>query len=144
MKRGGFLLWPAKYLLVFLLFGLGIGFTLPGYITAAALAVTEEEQPSVAAFTASVQGVGSFAGPLTGTLLYSLHTSAPYAICALLTAVFALTVRALPRPGTFRQAASAPSGRTPYKFALRQPVPLFPSLPPPAVRNAAAGYGTIT
>ncbi|MFD7521826.1 MFS transporter [Paenibacillus chitinolyticus] len=107
-----FLFWPAMYLLVFLLFGIGIGFTLPGYITAASLAVTEEEQPSVASFTAAVQGVGSFAGPLTGTLLYSLHTSVPYAVCVLLTAAFVLAVGARTRRGAVRQVASTPPDRT--------------------------------
>ncbi|WP_312108168.1 MFS transporter [Brevibacillus reuszeri] len=87
-----FLLAPSLYLLVFVLFGFGIGFTLPGYITAASLAVQAEEQSTVATYTAAAQGVGSFIGPLTGTFLYSLHLSIPYAVCAVLLFLFSLRV----------------------------------------------------
>ncbi|GED66954.1 MFS transporter [Brevibacillus reuszeri] len=87
-----FLLAPSLYLLVFVLFGIGIGFTLPGYITAASLAVQAEEQSTVATYTAAAQGVGSFIGPLTGTLLYSLHLSIPYVVCAVLLFLFCLRV----------------------------------------------------
>ncbi|MFD0714652.1 MFS transporter [Paenibacillus sp. GCM10027626] len=83
-----FLLAPALYMAVFVLFGIGIGFTLPGYITAASLAVAEQEQPSVAAYTAAAQGMGTFIGPLTGTFLYSLQLSIPYIVCAALLLIF--------------------------------------------------------
>ncbi|MBP1995545.1 MFS transporter [Paenibacillus eucommiae] len=87
-----FLLLPSMYLIVFILFGIGIGFTLPGYITAASLAVNENEQSSVASYTAAAQGVGSFIGPLTGTLFYSLHLSIPYFACAALVGMFYVLV----------------------------------------------------
>ncbi|WP_103106289.1 MFS transporter [Brevibacillus reuszeri] len=87
-----FLLAPTLYLIVFILFGIGIGFTLPGYITAASLAVQASEQSTVASYTAAVQGVGSFIGPLTGTFLYSLHLTIPYAVCAVLLFLFCIRI----------------------------------------------------
>lgn len=87
-----FLLAPTLYLIVFVLFGIGIGFTLPGYITAASLAVQASEQSTVASYTAAVQGVGSFIGPLTGTFLYSLHLTIPYAVCAVLLFLFCIRI----------------------------------------------------
>ncbi|MEK8131809.1 MFS transporter [Paenibacillus filicis] len=87
-----FMVAPSLYLAVFVLFGLGIGFTLPGYMTAASLAVQEREQAAVAGFTAAAQGVGSFIGPVTGAALYAVHISLPYAICALVLLVFYVRV----------------------------------------------------
>ncbi|MGG1659941.1 MFS transporter [Brevibacillus sp. NRS-1366] len=94
-----FLFVPASYISVFILFGIGIGCTLPGYITAASLAVQPNEQSTVASYTAAAQGVGSFVGPLSGTFLYSLHLSIPYVVCAVLLLGFGLRVFAMRRAG---------------------------------------------
>ncbi|GAA3406353.1 MFS transporter [Paenibacillus hodogayensis] len=83
-----FLASPSWYIVVFVLFGIGIGFTMPGYMTGASLAVDDGEQGALAAFTAAAQGVGSFIGPLAGTILYSLHIAIPYAVCAVLIVLF--------------------------------------------------------
>ncbi|MEJ8545615.1 MFS transporter [Brevibacillus borstelensis] len=99
-----FLASPQMYVIVFLLCGIGIGFTLSGYITAASLAVSEREQPAVAAYTAAVQGVGSFVGPLAGSLLYSLHVSIPYAVCAGPVAVFFVLAAAKATKGALQKA----------------------------------------
>jgi len=83
---------PSLFIVVFIFFGIGIGFTLPGYITAASLAVHEHEQPAVAAYTGAAQGVGTFIGPLSGTLLYSLQLTLPYLICFALLLLFLVFV----------------------------------------------------
>ncbi|GED33084.1 hypothetical protein BCE02nite_42250 [Brevibacillus centrosporus] len=46
----------------------------------------ESEQDSVASFLASIQGVGSFLGPILGTYLYTLHVVVPYGMCVVLLA----------------------------------------------------------
>jgi len=79
---------PSLFIVVFIFFGIGIGFTLPGYITAASLAVHQHEQPAVAAYTGAAQGMGTFIGPLSGTLLYSLQLTLPYLICFALLLLF--------------------------------------------------------
>ncbi|WP_028562364.1 MFS transporter [Paenibacillus pinihumi] len=79
-----FLVAPACYGFAFASLGIGIGFIMPGYTTAASLAVSENEQASVAAFAAAVQGVGTFIGPIVGTLLYSLQTNLSYSFCLIL------------------------------------------------------------
>ncbi|KZE51979.1 MFS transporter [Brevibacillus parabrevis] len=87
-----FMLAPAWYIVAFLFHGIGIGFTLPGYITAASLAVSSEEQSAVASYTGAAQGVGSFVGPLAGTMLYAWQMSIPYLVCSLSLACVALLV----------------------------------------------------
>lgn len=94
-----FMLAPAWYIVAFLFHGIGIGFTLPGYITAASLAVSTEEQSAVASYTGAAQGVGSFVGPLAGTMLYSWQMSIPYLVCSLSLACVALLVFAKHRGG---------------------------------------------
>lgn len=94
-----FMLAPAWYIVAFLFHGIGIGFTLPGYITAASLAVSAEEQSVVASYTGAAQGVGSFVGPLAGTMLYSWQMSIPYLVCSLSLACVALLVFAKHRGG---------------------------------------------
>lgn len=94
-----FMLAPAWYIVAFLFHGIGIGFTLPGYITAASLAVSAEEQSAVASYTGAAQGVGSFVGPLAGTMLYAWQMSIPYLVCSLSLACVALLVFAKHRGG---------------------------------------------
>ncbi|OME88418.1 MFS transporter [Paenibacillus sp. FSL A5-0031] len=83
-----FLLLPHYYELAFASFGIGIGFVMPGYTTAASLAVNEKEQAPVASIVAAVQGVGSFVGPILGTLLYSLQMNLSYILCFILIVSF--------------------------------------------------------
>lgn len=73
-----FMAEPASCSLAFAILGIGIGFTLPGYMTAASVAVSESEQTGVASFAAAVQGVGSFIGPVAGTALYAVRGELPY------------------------------------------------------------------
>ncbi|UQZ87667.1 Tetracycline resistance protein, class C [Paenibacillus konkukensis] len=101
-----FLLYPASYLLAFALFGLGIGFTMPGYAAAASLAVEEREQSGVASFVAAAQGVGSVIGPIVGTSLYSMYKGLPYMLCILLAALFTVLVLWHVRGGRMKQADS--------------------------------------
>lgn len=76
-----FFVAPAYYVLAFAVVGIGIGFTMPGYISSASLAVNEGEQSEVAPFVSAVQGVGSFVGPILGTALYAVQSGLPYLLC---------------------------------------------------------------
>lgn len=87
----GFLLFyaaPAYYVLAFAIAGIGIGFTMPGYISAASLAVGEDEQADVAPFASGAQGIGSFIGPIVGTSLYTLQSGLPYLLCIAIAVLF--------------------------------------------------------
>ncbi|MBU5352592.1 MFS transporter [Paenibacillus barcinonensis] len=87
----GFLLFtiaPSDYMLAYALVGVGIGFTLPGYISASSLAVSVREQADVTPFASAAQGVGSFAGPVIGTTLYSFQPGIPYILCTLFAVFF--------------------------------------------------------
>ncbi|OBZ18620.1 MFS transporter [Bacillus sp. FJAT-27264] len=95
-----YLLAPGSYGIAFSILGIGIGFTMPGYTTAASLAVSDKEQGAVASFAAAVQGVGSFVGPIVGTILYSLQSNIPYILCVCLVGVFVPVVFLRPRQGS--------------------------------------------
>ncbi|WP_186375462.1 MFS transporter [Paenibacillus xylanexedens] len=83
-----FTIAPSDYMLAYAIVGVGIGFTLPGYISASSLAVSVHEQADVTPFASAAQGVGSFAGPVIGTTLYSLQPGIPYILCTLFAAFF--------------------------------------------------------
>jgi MFS family permease len=74
--------------------GFGQGLALPGITAALSLAVSDDEQGSVAGLNSSSQALGRMLGPITGGLLYQVRVEAPYALSALLfllvLAVFAL------------------------------------------------------
>jgi len=77
---------PSLTLLIvaYTLLGFGVGFTLPGYVSGASLAVGEHEQGAVAGLVGTAQGFGSVLGPLLGTTLYTFGITLPYALVALL------------------------------------------------------------
>src|SRR5690606_41558779 len=74
------------------LFGVGMGFALPGYSAGASLSVTAAEQGGVAGISASVASFGYLFGPLFGGLLYSWHHTLPYWGAALALLVLSLFV----------------------------------------------------
>ena len=74
------------------LFGIGMGFALPGYSAGASLSVTAAEQGGVAGISTSVASFGYLFGPLFGGLLYSWHHTLPYWGAALALLVLSLFV----------------------------------------------------
>jgi MFS family permease len=63
-------------------FGLGMGLAGPGFMAGASLAVSPEEQGSVAGVAGSCGPLGFTIGPLAGGALYQLAPEAPYAFAA--------------------------------------------------------------
>ena len=76
------------------LLGLGMGLAGPGFMAGASLAVSPEEQGSVAGVAGSCPPLGFVIGPLIGTALYQLDPVFPY--------LFALGVYVLLIPLCFR------------------------------------------
>lgn len=67
--------------------GLGSGLAVPGVTAALSLAVSDQEQGSVAGLNGSAQGLGRMLGPLVGTGLYGFDPTYPYAFAAILLAL---------------------------------------------------------
>jgi MFS family permease len=64
------------------IFGLGMGLAGPGFMAGASLAVSPEEQGSVAGVAGSCGPLGFTLGPLAGGALYQLAPELPYAFAA--------------------------------------------------------------
>ena len=78
--------------------GFGMGLAGPGFMSGASLAVTSEEQGSVAGVANSCGPLGFTIGPLLGTFLYSVQPDYPYWFtCAVYIPLFAFTVLYKPR-----------------------------------------------
>jgi MFS family permease len=65
-------------------FGLGMGLAGPGFMAGASLAVSPEEQGSVAGVAGSCGPLGFTIGPLTGGIMYQLAPELPYAFAAVM------------------------------------------------------------
>ncbi len=76
--------------------GLGQGLLLPGVTSAMSLAVTEDDQGSVAGLNSSAQGLGRTLGPIVGGLLYGVQMELPYVFSAALLTIVLLIVLARP------------------------------------------------
>jgi len=72
------------YYLAFFIFGIGSGLQLPGYMTGASLAVSQEQKGAVAGLTQSVNGVSAIIAPVASTLLYQVNHLLPFALCIIL------------------------------------------------------------
>ncbi|MGN9863426.1 MFS transporter [Bacillus swezeyi] len=68
------------YYLAFFLFGIGVGLMMPGFMTGASLAVSNEQQGAVAGLVAAVQGIAAIITPVLTTSLYELNQSIPYTL----------------------------------------------------------------
>ncbi|WP_055476868.1 MFS transporter [Gordonia sp. HS-NH1] len=96
---GGFCLlvpdWGALGLLVAIfLIGVGLGMAAPGYTAGASLAVTADEQGSVAGLVAATNALTFIVAPAAATALYETSQQAPLVaatVTTLLIAVFAFT-----------------------------------------------------
>jgi len=86
------------------LLGAGGAFAGPGVSAAQSLAVSDDEQGSVAGLSSSAQALGRMLGPVIGTSLYGLHPEYPYIFSALLMAIGLLFFLNYPRLG--RQSPS--------------------------------------
>jgi MFS family permease len=78
-----------------LLQGLGQGLVLPGLTAAMSLAVSDDDQGSVAGLSSSAQSFGRMLGPIAGGALYELRMELPYLLSAVLLTVvlFAMLAR---------------------------------------------------
>ncbi|MFB9275040.1 MFS transporter [Cohnella cellulosilytica] len=79
----------AFYYFAFILFGVGAGLSMPGFMSAASLAVSKEQQGGVAGLVASVQGIAAIVTPIVATTLYQSHMSLPFWFIIALTAAVA-------------------------------------------------------
>ncbi len=68
----------AYYYLAFFLFGVGAGMSMPGFMAAASLSVSKEQQGGVAGLIASVQGITAIVTPIVTTTLYQADKSLPF------------------------------------------------------------------
>ncbi len=75
---------PSLFVIAMGVMGFGMGLAAPGFTAGGSLAVTADEQGSVAGLTASVPALGFTVGPLLGTALYQWLPGAPYLLTAAL------------------------------------------------------------
>jgi MFS family permease len=68
----------------YLLFGIGAGLMMPGFMTGASLAVSSDQQGGIAGLIGMVQGIASVAAPLLSTGLYRIDKHLPYGFAAAL------------------------------------------------------------
>jgi len=68
----------AYYYFAFFLFGIGAGMSMPGFMAAASLSVSKEQQGGVAGLIASVQGITAIVTPILTTTLYQADKSLPF------------------------------------------------------------------
>jgi MFS family permease len=83
--------------------GLGHGLTLPGVTAGLSLAVSDDEQGTVAGLGSSVQAFGRMVGPLVGTGLYQIRPELPYVFGS---AVLLLAIVFLLGSGELRRMAA--------------------------------------
>ncbi|MDZ7670111.1 MAG: MFS transporter [Gammaproteobacteria bacterium] len=72
------------YLAAMAVLGFGMGLAGPGFMAGASLAVSPEEQGSVAGVASSCGPLGFTIGPLLGTALYQIHGQLPYLVTVLI------------------------------------------------------------
>jgi len=72
------------YLAAMAVLGFGMGLAGPGFMAGASLAVSPEEQGSVAGVANSCGPLGFTIGPLLGTALYQIHGQLPYLVTVLI------------------------------------------------------------
>ncbi|MEM8988118.1 MAG: MFS transporter [Pseudomonadota bacterium] len=62
----------------FAVMGVGAGLIFPGFTSGASLSVSDQEQGSVAGLIGAFNGAGAVVGPIAGTALYQVSSTAPY------------------------------------------------------------------
>lgn len=88
--------------------GAGMGFGMPGFMSAPTLRVRREEQGAVAGLTGSANALTFVFGPLVGTALYEIAPAAPYLLGTAL--LLGLVVFVLVHPG-IRQTTPPAAGQ---------------------------------
>ncbi len=84
----------ASYFAAYAAMGVGAGFTLPGAMTGASLAVPAERQGAAAGLASATQGIGFVVAPLGSTLLYEVEPSLPlWCLAGLMVLLFAWLAR---------------------------------------------------
>jgi MFS family permease len=77
--------------------GMGLGLVRPGSAAGASLAVSAEEQGTVAGLLGGLAVLGNVFGPMLGTTLYSISPRAPYALNAVIMTALLAFVLVSPR-----------------------------------------------
>lgn len=89
-----FMVWAQDFALFAfsqILFGLGQGFSRPGFSAGASLAATHEQQGDIAGLITAANGMGFVISPLFGLWMYeNVSTASPFIFCAVLTAALAV------------------------------------------------------
>lgn len=80
------------YYAAYLLFGVGAGLMMPGFMTGASLAVSPQQQGSVAGLIGMAQGLAAMVAPLLSTGLYRLDRHLPYGMAAVLLIVLSVVL----------------------------------------------------
>lgn len=91
----------------YLLFGIGAGLIMPGFMTGASLAVSPEQQGGIAGLVGMVQGIAAVAAPLLSTGLYRIDKHLPYGFAAALMVLLsgALLIMAIRDRGLSQEAS---------------------------------------
>ncbi|MGA9173879.1 MAG: MFS transporter [Thermoactinomyces sp.] len=76
----------------FAIVGFGSGFIIPGYLTAASLAVESILQGAVSGLVSAMNGIGAMIGPVIGSALYSMDPKYPYYFALLLITIFTILI----------------------------------------------------
>jgi len=95
----------AFYYFAFFLFGIGAGLSMPGFMAAASLSVSKEQQGGVAGLVASVQGVTAIVTPIVATTLYQAGRSLPFWLIIALTAAVAPVLLSVKGKASAKSAA---------------------------------------
>jgi MFS family permease len=80
----------SSYYIAFLLLGAGAGLMMTGFMTGASLAVSSDQQGSVAGLVTAVQGLSAIIAPILSTSLYQVEHRIPMAGIALLCVMLGL------------------------------------------------------
>ncbi|RKN83947.1 MFS transporter [Paenibacillus ginsengarvi] len=80
------------YYAAYLLFGMGAGLMMPGFMTGASLAVSSDQQGGIAGLVGTVQGIAAVVAPLLSTGLYRVDKHLPYGLVAVLLLVLAASL----------------------------------------------------
>jgi sugar phosphate permease len=111
-----FMVWAQDFALFAfaqILFGLGQGFSRPGFSVGVSLAATQDQQGDVAGLITAANGMGFVISPLFGLWMYeNVSRESPFIFCAVLVVVMAIyaffTARAGDGvgPGTIEEAVA--------------------------------------
>lgn len=85
----------ASFYAAYFIFGVGAGLMMPGFMTGASLAVSNEQQGGVAGMVGLAQGISAIIAPLLSTSLYQLDKHFPFALMAALVLIMTIVLLAI-------------------------------------------------